>query len=201
MTGYFFVLEGVDGAGKSTILPLVKRILTRSGFKVLLTAEPTPRISDLVKIRDFPYDPYAMFLLFTFDRKLHQEDIKNWVEKDYVVISDRYIASSFAYQGAGIAKIAGGRKKAFDWMETVSRVITVKPDMTFYLEIDLKTALERLNSTRDKDQMEKAVDLTEVAAFYSAYLENAATKIDASRSPEEVAETVSSKIRDFMSMH
>lgn len=201
MSGYFFVIEGIDGTGKSTILPLIKRNLTRSGFRIWLTAEPTPLIADLVKVREFPYDPFAMFLLFTFDRKLHQETIKHWMEKDHIVISDRYMASSFAYQGVGITELTGERKEALQWMESVSRVITVRPDMTFYLELDPKIAFERLRGSRQKDTMEEVVDLTRVAEFYEDYLENSATRIDASKSAEEVAETISSKIRDYMAMH
>lgn len=195
------MIEGIDGTGKSTILPFIKRNLIRSGFRVWLTAEPTPLIADLVKVREFPYDPFAMFLLFSFDRKLHQETITNWMEKDYVVISDRYLASSFAYQGIGIAELTGERKKALRWMESVSEVITVRPDMTFYLQLDPKIALERLRGSRHEDTMEKVVDLTRVAEFYEEFLKNSATKIDASKSAEEVAETISSKMRDFMAMH
>ncbi len=201
MTGYFFAIEGIDGSGKSTILPIIKRKLSRSGFKIWLTAEPTPLISDLVKLRSFPYDPYAMFLLFTFDRKLHQETIKSWLEKDYVVISDRYIASSYAYQGGGIIEAMGDRKKALKWMDTVSSVITVKPDLTFYLKIDPETALKRLKGTRDADTMEEEIDLDRVAGHYETFLQYTATKVDASGSPDEVADIISSKIRDFMAMH
>lgn len=201
MDGYFFALEGIDGAGKSSIIPLVKRSLTGSGYKVWVTAEPTPLISDLVKIREFPYDPQAMFLLFTFDRKMHQEIIKGWLDKGYIVITDRYIASSLAYQGAGISKVTGDRKGAFGWMESVSRVITVRPDLTFYLSVDPSIAMERLKDSRMEDKMEQAVDQREIAGLYDEILQDVAVRIDASRPIDEVADRVATKIRDFMARH
>ncbi|EQD33342.1 thymidylate kinase, partial [mine drainage metagenome] len=64
--------------------------------------------------------------------------------RDYdVVISDRYILSSYTYQGSAMPGTFGSTSLALDWMRSVSRIITLMPDITFYLEIRPEVAKKR----------------------------------------------------------
>lgn len=137
MRGLFIVLEGLDGAGKTTIAKLLCESLGGRGYKTLYTYEPTD--SEVVRVVKSNYsqvrDPYIDALTFALDRLLHTKaKIKPALEQGYVVISDRYYYSSVAYQGAGGADP--------QWVLEVNKY-ALKPDLAFYIDIDPETALQR----------------------------------------------------------
>ena len=97
MTPVFAVVEGIDGSGKSTLVNLVKQGLVDEGKTVWTTAEPTARMRKILEDNPDSYDPVSLFLLFTYDRYNHQREIVENLQDHDVVISDRYILSSYAY--------------------------------------------------------------------------------------------------------
>jgi len=135
--GFFIVLEGLDGAGKTTIALMLRDELSRAGIPVLYTYEPTD--SEVVKAVKSTYndlrDAYIDALAFALDRLIHLKmKVKPFLEKGGVVISDRYYYSSVAYQSASGAP--------FEWVMEVNR-FALKPDVAIYLDIDPATGLSR----------------------------------------------------------
>lgn len=148
-SGLFISLEGIDGSGKSTQLNLLKEELIKRGYEVVVTSEPTT--TKLGKIlRDYLSNPdsvpYADALVFAADRVEHyHEFIKPLLDSGKIVITDRYTASSIVYQGSqGVPK---------DWIQEINKM-SPNPDLSFYIEISVEVALERLGDSQ-RTKLEK----------------------------------------------
>ncbi|MCL4452213.1 MAG: dTMP kinase [Candidatus Thermoplasmatota archaeon] len=194
MTPVFAVFEGIDGSGKSTVVDIVKQKLEKTGKTVWVTAEPTARMRKILEDNPDSYDPVSLFLLFTYDRYNHQREIAENLKDHDVVISDRYILSSYAYQGSSMSGTFGSTSQALEWMRYVSRIITLMPDLTFFLDVKTDIARQRIANYRSSDSLENAVDLDRVSAFYSTLLTQEIEKLDATLQPEKIAETVLQRI-------
>jgi len=147
----FITFEGIDGAGKSTQASLLKKELEHLKYKVFLTREPGGSKTG-EKIREIlvtdNLDPISEFLLFASDRRMHVHDvIKPKLQEGFIVISDRFIDSSVAYQGYG-------RGVSIDFINDVHNFILegVVPDLTFLIDITPATSFARL---KDIDRIEK----------------------------------------------
>ena len=195
--GRLIAFEGVEGAGKSTQLELLRRALEgRWGGppegrsrEVVVTREPggTPageRIRALLLDPQLELQPRAEALLFAAARaELVENLIRPALERGAVVLCDRYLDSSLAYQG-------GARGLGIDEVERINRFATggLVPDLTFLLEIDPATAAAR---TGERDRFEdEGFRLQQ--AVQEAYERVVASdpgrwrRIDAARSPEQV---------------
>jgi dTMP kinase len=137
LPGYLIAFEGGDGAGKSTQAALLARWLQDDqGHEVVLTREPgaTPlgvRLRELLLGRDEKLDPRTEALLFAADRADHVATlVRPALERGAVVVTDRYVDSSIAYQGAGRALDA-------EDIAALSRFATdgLAPDLTVLLDI------------------------------------------------------------------
>lgn len=135
--GVFIVFEGIDGAGSTTHSTLLSKWLKEQGYEVLLTREPSENeIGELIRNLLYKKVPPAVdALLFAADRILHlYEEIKPMLEKGNIVISDRYVESSLAYQ------VAQGLDSR--WVLEMNKY-AIQPDMNIILDIDPETALKR----------------------------------------------------------
>ncbi|MCM0582636.1 dTMP kinase [Weissella diestrammenae] len=153
MTGKFISFEGPDGAGKTSVLAaIVERLSSYYGDDLLLTREPGGRdnvvaeaIRDLVLSPDYPeMDPRTEALLYAASRREHiQKTIKPALVAGKLVISDRYVDSSIAYQGAG-------REIGFEAVLQVNQfaIEDFWPDKTIYLDIRPEVGLARINQYR-----------------------------------------------------
>jgi dTMP kinase len=142
--GRLVVFEGIDGAGKTTQARLLARRLTDAGLAVLFTAEPSESPAGLIirSLKSRP-DPQTEARLFTEDRIHHvQEVIQPALNEGRIVICDRYVYSSVAYQGA----------RGIDPREILScnRPFAVRPDVIVLLEVPVDLALSRISSGREK---------------------------------------------------
>jgi dTMP kinase len=136
--GYLIALEGIDGAGKTVNSKWLVRRLKEAGYNVVYTMEPTYGVIG-VALRELQASgassPEIDALLFAADRLYHvRHIIEPSLKKGYVVVTDRYLYSSIAYQGA----MTGDRK----WVELVNRYY-VPPDLAIYLDVDPSTGLGR----------------------------------------------------------
>ena len=159
--GFFIVFEGVDGSGKTTQIEMLREFFIDKGYKVNLTKEPTEDsigslISEYRKSKDRSLTPETEALLFAADRLEHGKWIKETLEKGEIVISDRYIHSSFAYQGAAGVEL--------DWIRSLNRR-AFKPDMVILLDINPDSSLERV-SHRDRTVFEENIYLKTVRELY-----------------------------------
>lgn len=154
--GLFIALEGGDGAGKSTQIKRLARSLTEAGLEVLTTREPGgsdlgERLRHLVLDPQFsPVDPRTEALLFAASRSSHVETvIRPALRRGAVVITDRFLDSSVAYQGAGRNLGTTVIRELNAWA-----VNDVMPDLTVLLDVSAATGRQR-RSTRVEDRMEQ----------------------------------------------
>jgi len=152
-SGFFIAFEGGEGAGKSTQAELLSKRLASEGFSVVVTREPggTPTAE---KIRSVLLDPtitdmpdQAEALLFAASRADHAANlIRPALENGSVVICDRYLESSVAYQGYG-------RNLGGTYIRELSEWATqgLLPDFTVYLDVPAQVSLDRRKGT---DRME-----------------------------------------------
>ncbi|NUQ88790.1 MAG: dTMP kinase [Glycomyces artemisiae] len=156
--GFFVVFEGGEGAGKSTQSVKLAAWLKLRGYEAVLTREPGAtdigmRIRSLVLDSggDSAPSPRAEALLFAADRAQHVEKvIRPALERGAVVVSDRYIDSSIAYQGSG-------RDLGKDEVAWVSQWATggLKPDLTVLLDVDPAQGLHRAKAGGEGDRLEQ----------------------------------------------
>ena len=138
----FIALEGIDGAGTTTHSKLLAGFLSLKGLKTYLTHEPSSsEIGKLLRkyLKDERIPASTDALLFAADRVLHyKNEIKKKLEEGYIVISDRYIESSIAYQSSQSDEIT------IEWVENLN-LFAGEPDLTIILDIDSKISLSRKN--------------------------------------------------------
>ena len=190
LKGKFIALEGIDGSGKTDLARSLKANLERRAKKVWITSEPTEWFRSYVSILKDVRDPVSLFLLFTMDRNSHQKEISQKLNEYDYVISDRYLLSSYAYQGYMLEDFFKTIDDTIRWMKEVSSIITVRPDITFYLSIDEKTAIERIKKVRQMDELEKLFNLEKVRKIYEKYLKDDMITIDGLKDKNAVLKDV-----------
>ncbi|MGH3442086.1 MAG: dTMP kinase [Nitriliruptorales bacterium] len=200
--GVLVSFEGGEGAGKSTQIRLLRDALTDSGHDVLVTREPggTPlgeRVRDLLLDPATTVDPRAEALLYAAARAQHaQEVIRPALEKGMVVLTDRYIDSSVAYQG--IARDLGESE-----VEELNRWGTggLLPDLVVLLDIEADEGLRRASEVPDRLEAEGLAFHDRVNA---AFRQRAADEpfrfvvLDASRPVPEVHEQVAEAVFELL---
>ena len=140
--GVFIVLEGIDGSGKTTLAKSLKDRLEAKGYKTQLTAEPTSgTIGSLLRSEKIN-DPKAETLLFIADRSCHTSEIIDLLDKGISVISDRYYASTLAYQSAALE----GPSFEYPLLEEMNKAVIREPDITILLDLDPEVSVGRVSS-------------------------------------------------------
>lgn len=165
-TGKFYVFEGIDGSGKSTVSKHFAERLRDSGRRVEWTAEPTNGwIGEQVRRANREaHSPFAETLLYVADRAEHTNQIRTWLSEGKDVVCDRYEGSTLAYQSVTLRPYLG--PKALEWLRSINAPFVLHPDATFLLRIDPELAMRRVNRRRGTEKFEKAEFLRKVAAMY-----------------------------------
>ena len=196
MRGLFITLEGGDGAGKSTQIRNIESFFEKKGLVVVHTREPGgTSISE--KLRDILLDSentemedVTEMLIYAAARAQHvREFVMPALEKGQIVICDRFVDSSIAYQafGRGLGDMVG----------VVNDYATagLAPDITFWMDIDPKAGKERVSKMGDFDRLESE----ELDFHYSVYggykalaeiCPERIKRIDASKSVDEISEDI-----------
>jgi dTMP kinase len=187
----FMVIEGIDGSGTTTQVPLLEAHLARRGRRVHTTREPSPGpVGGLLReilvgghrlAGERAVDGRAMALLFAADRRDHlTREIEPALAAGADVISDRYVLSSLAYQAQEAER---------DWVASLARDVR-EPDLTLLLDVPVAVAAERRRAAGRADERYDADDVqARVAARYRELVaaDPRAVVIDATRSVVEVA--------------
>lgn len=186
--GKFISVEGLDGCGKSTQVRLLARWLRRMGHEVVVTEEPTDgpigRIIRMVVAGGFKVPVAAEALLFAADRLHHVERvIAPAVSSGKVVISDRYIASSLAYQSA--------RGLPLRWVMKINEMAP-EPDLMILIDVPAEVTARRINRSRRPDGFERDLELQKkVRQVYLNIARRYKMKvIDGNRPVDEVQEDI-----------
>ena len=184
--GLFISFEGIDGCGKTTQIELLKKYLIEKNYEIIVTLEPGgcdigKKLREILLFnKGFVSDVAEMFL-YLADRAQHIEEIveKN-VNEGRIVLCDRCIDSTVAYQGYG-------RKGNIEQINILNDIATkgIKPDLTIIFDVDLETAQERVGNTKDRMEKEgfekkfwheknslRFVDLIETLPNYEGFKEN-----------------------------
>lgn len=190
-SGFLIAFEGIDGAGKTTQARRLVRWLRRRGLRARYTSEPTGgpigRILKSMARRDV--EPRVEAMLFAADRLMHLEKVvKPFLDKGFIVVSDRYLHSSLAYQSA-----ATGDQR---WVEELNKHAR-RPDLGILLDVDPETGLRRLK--RKKTKFERVDFLKKVRAKYLEYAERGElVKIDAERDLDQVFSDIVGVVEEFL---
>ena len=191
----FIVFEGIDGAGTST---QIKKICEKNPQKFFQTAEPTSLETGKFLRRmlggEFSVDEKTNSFLFAADRAEHlygKNGIIEQINNGKTVISDRYLFSSLAYQS-----ISCGEE-----LPKLLNSTFPLPEILFFFEIDPEISLKRVDSRNEKKEIyEKIETQKKIAMEYekiiSEYENNKSCtmkiiRIDATKSIEEISETIS----------
>ena len=193
--GIFISLEGPDGAGKSSVLEALIPILEAKGQAFVTTREPGG-VAVAEKIRDVVLDPKhteidekTELLLYIASRRQHLvERILPALDRGEMVLVDRFIDSSVAYQGFG----RGLKVADIDWLNNFA-TDGLKPDLTLYFDIEAEEGLARIAKSKERgaDRLDReSVEWNQrVREGYLSILEkepNRVRKIDASQPLEKV---------------
>lgn len=200
-TGLFITLEGGDGVGKSTQAALLEEWLTSRGRSVVRTREPGGtavgvEIREIVLHHRGDIAPRAEALLYAADRAHHIATlVRPALERGDVVVQDRYIDSSVAYQGAGRVLDADQVRDLSLWAAE-----GLLPDLTILLDLDETTARSRLDTSRtryDRLEAERSEFHARVRAAYLALAEAEPGRflvVDASRPVEDIASEIRQRL-------
>ena len=203
MRGKFITLEGIEGSGKSTSLDTISQSLETLNIEFIVTKEPGggPLGKDLRKMlldKKTSISSEVELLLMMADRKNHIENIvEPSLEKGIWVISDRYLDSSYAYQG-------GGRQINVSKIDLLTELLKLPiPDLTLLFDLSPEIALQRAKNRSELDRFEsEPIDFHQ--RIREAYLTLANDNIqrynviDASKDIQNVKDQVQKKLNQFI---
>ncbi len=184
--GVFICIEGIDASGKSTQARWLVRNLCRRGFDAIYTTEPSKgEVGNFIRRhvlqlrRRVPAVVEA--LLFAVDRIDHVESgIEPALESGRIVVSDRYVYSSLAYQGAAGLDI--------DWIERINRM-ALQPDLAIYIDVPPEIVVKRMR--RKRSVMETFENQRRVREVYMKLVrQRRLVLIDGNKPPREVTQNI-----------
>ena len=201
----FITIEGVEGSGKSSSTNDVVNRLRKEGYDIITTREPggTPiseKIRDIIlDVNNTNLDPRAEALLYAASRRQHLIE-KVWpaLKQGKIVICDRFIDSSLAYQG-------GARNLGIENITNINMFATENtwPDLTLLFDIDPELGLERIRTNQGREVNRLDLEKIEFHKKVRETFLNLAKKyhdryviIDASKSQKEVEEEVYNIIKE-----
>jgi dTMP kinase len=202
VTALFLTFEGGDGSGKSTQAALLEEWLRGRGETVLRTREPGGsdlglELRDIILHRRGHIEPRAEALIYAADRAHHIATVvRPALERGDVVVQDRYLDSSVAYQGAGRTLDAGEVRNLSLWAAE-----GLLPDLTILLDLDESEGLDASRTTYDRLEAEQAEFHQRVR---TAYLELAAAEpdrflvLDATRPAPEIAADIRERVEELI---
>jgi len=201
--GLLIAFEGGEGSGKTTQARRVSIWLRELGYDVETTYEPgATKIG--MRLRALLLDtsstglsPHAEALMYAADRAEHVASvIAPALDRGAIVITDRYVDSSLAYQGAG-RNLAVEEITRFNWWATGGRT----PDLTILLDMDPLAGLNRRTRSADRLEAEPAEFHLRVRAGFLALADADPGRylvLDAARPPEQITRDITDRIRDLL---
>jgi dTMP kinase len=205
----YIAVDGIDGCGKTTLTDGMAKNLTSNGREVLLTREPggtaTGKIfREMLISSEYDLEPETELMLYCADRLEHQtKKVIPALNAGKNVISDRFMSSTYAYQ-------IFGRNLNKTLLDTLSGYSVKRmPDITFIIEIDPKTAIDRAMARLERENKVKSEGkfeslglefyerVSEGFQWYAGKFENV-WRINGEQSPEDVLKDVTAIMDNFV---
>ena len=206
MKGLFITFEGCEGSGKTSVIVRLEEYLKSKGYKVYKTREPGgSKIAEdirnvILDINNTNMDKITEALLYAASRRQHLvEKVIPYLNDGYIVICDRYLDSSLAYQGYA-------REIGIDKVYDINMAATegLLPDLTVYLDIEPSIGLKRINQN---NREQNRLDLEKInfhEKVYEGYdiirkkFSDRIKSIDASKTPDEVLQDTIKLVEGFI---
>ena len=206
MKGLFITFEGCEGSGKTSVIVRLEEYLKSKGYKVYKTREPGgSKIAEdirnvILDINNTNMDKITEALLYAASRRQHLvEKVIPYLNDGYIVICDRYLDSSLAYQGYA-------REIGIDKVYDINMAATegLLPDLTVYLDIEPSIGLKRINQN---NREQNRLDLEKInfhEKVYEGYdiirkkFSDRIKSIDASKTPDEVLHDTIKLVEGFI---
>lgn len=192
--GLFITFEGADGCGKTTQIKLAAEYLKNKGYDVILTREPGAKglgeqLREILLNYDGIVSDRCESFLFLADRAQHIDTIVvPAVDAGKIVLCDRHIDSTVAYQGYG-------RGQDIEQINKLNMIATNnrKPDLTIVFDIDVETSMSRVGSEKDRMESSGTEFFNKVRHGYLEIAKQEPQRVrvlDAAKSIEEIHESV-----------
>lgn len=205
--GMLITVEGIDGAGKSSVVTHLGALLYESGYSVVTTKEPGGTklgmvLRQMLQYQEVPIAPRAEYLMFAADRAQHfHEVVIPALTNGAVVISDRMSDSSLAYQGFGRGHDLTMIKIINQWS-----MQGIEPDLTVYLKIPIDLAYERMQVRgveKTVFESEKREFLERVARGFDQIFATRSNVIviDATQDQKTVIQEVYRRVHEWLMQH
>lgn len=164
--GKLIVIDGTDGSGKATQVAYLTEHLKKDGYKVKIVDFPEYYKNFFGKfighcLSEQYYNflnthPKIVSVLFAADRWESSKKMREWLDKGYIIIANRYVSANQIHQG-GKVKSAKKRADFIKWLNQMEYEVfgLPRPDLTFYLSLPIKIVLELLKK-RDSSKMKRA---------------------------------------------
>lgn len=184
--GFFICIEGLDGCGKTTHTKLLVKNLQAEGFDAIYTAEPSRgKIGSFLKKYclqgEKRVSSVVEALLFAADRVEHlKKEVIPALNEGKIVVSDRYVYSSLAYQGATGLDLG--------WIREINKW-AIRPDLAVFIDVEPETAVRRMKPM--KSVMENLETQRKVREVYMKFVKSGElVKIDGNRPKKKVASEI-----------
>ncbi|RSD24522.1 dTMP kinase [Mesobacillus subterraneus] len=205
--GIFITIEGPDGSGKTTIIQMLAANLVNEGFEVVATREPGGiEIAEQIRKvildpENTAMDPRTEALLYAAARRQHlAEKVKPALEKGKIILCDRFVDSSLAYQGFA-------RGLGIDEVYSINQfaIEDMMPKLTLYFDVAPEVGLERINKNKgrevnrlDLEKLEFHQKVREGYLILSNRFSDRIVQIDASKDLETVYNQAEAKIKELL---
>ena len=191
--GFFVCIEGLDGCGKTTQTRMLVKVL-KENYDAVYTAEPTQgKVGRFIKENYLHCESRGSSiveaLLFAADRFEHMEyEVLPKLREGKLVISDRYVYSSLAYQGAAGLDL--------EWIKGINRH-AMPADLAVFIDVEPETVVQRLKP--EKSVMENLETQRKVREVYLRFAEKGELlKLDGNGSKKEVSDRLLSTVLEFL---
>ena len=203
--GLFITLEGIEGAGKSTVVDFIADFLSKEGHDVIKTREPGGTIIGeqireiLLKNENYTLTYNTELLLVFSARAQHiQEVILPALSSGKIILCDRFTDASYAYQGGGRGIDASRINLLEKWVQG-----DLRPNLTLLFDLDVSIGMQRTKKRSDADRFERE-EINFFEKIRNTYLERAKNEpqrfriINSASSLESVKEQIITILKDFL---